>query len=222
MRLLIKTTPNTSSVDFEYQQKLVGTIHKWLGKDNELHGKISLYSFSWLHEGEMKGHSLTFKHGAKFFLSFYDEDRVKDIVRSILDDPEMFNGMSVCDVTLIPDPDLSEREVFFLGSPVFIHYSEDGGKTSKHITYEDESSTKHLTETLKKKMEKAGLPNDDTLKVSFDLSYAKKKVKLMSYRGIKNKASMCPVIIQGTPISKQFAWNVGIGNSTGIGFGSIY
>lgn len=45
MRITIRTTPNTELVPFDYQQKLVGTIHKWIG-NNSIHDKISLYSFS--------------------------------------------------------------------------------------------------------------------------------------------------------------------------------
>lgn len=71
-------------------------------------------------------------------------------------------------------------------------------------------------------MKVAGLPDDPDFSVEFDMAYSGKRIKLMTYKGIKNKASMCPVIIKGTLQSKQFAWNVGIGNSTGIGFGAIY
>ena len=39
--------------------------------------------------------------------------------------------------------------------------------------------------------------------------------------GIKNKASICPVIVKGTSEQIAFAWNVGVGNSTGIGFGAL-
>ncbi len=46
MRKYLRTTPNTQSVPIDYQQKLVGTIHKWVGENNNLHGDISLYSFS--------------------------------------------------------------------------------------------------------------------------------------------------------------------------------
>ena len=46
MRIYLRTTPNDVIVPFDYQQKIVGTIHKWLG-NNEIHDKISLYSFSW-------------------------------------------------------------------------------------------------------------------------------------------------------------------------------
>ena len=36
MRIHISTTKNTSLVPFDYQQKLVGTIHKWIG-NNSIH-----------------------------------------------------------------------------------------------------------------------------------------------------------------------------------------
>lgn len=39
MRIHISTTKNTSLVPFNYQQKLVGTIHKWIG-ENSIHDKI--------------------------------------------------------------------------------------------------------------------------------------------------------------------------------------
>lgn len=223
MRIIINTTPNTSgSVSFDYQQKMVGTIHKWIGKNNDLHENISLYSFSWLQNGRMQNGELIFPNGASFFISFYDETVIKTIIHSILCSPEMFCGMAVKDVSLIPDPDLNNRNLFYLGSPVFLHYRENKGKHYTQYTYEDKISSKLMSDILKHKMEIAGLPNDETLDVRFDLTYEKKRTKLMTYRDIKNKASMCPVVIEGSNQSKQFAWNVGIGNSTGIGFGSIY
>jgi hypothetical protein len=42
------------------------------------------------------------------------------------------------------------------------------------------------------------------------------------YRNISMRVNKCPVIIKGRPETKSFAWNVGIGNSTGIGLGAIY
>lgn len=222
MRILIQTTASSSKVNFNYQQKLVGCLHKWIGAENTLHGVLSLYSFSWLQDGKMINNELSFSRGARLFISSYDEDRIKDIVRSILKQPEMFCGMEVKDVSLIPDPDLSSRELFFLGSPIFLHYRENESKHYKQYTYQDAEAQQLMTDILKHKMEIAGLPKDESLSVRFDLSYDKKHTKLMTYKGIKNKASMCPVIIKGTNQSKQFAWNVGIGNSTGIGFGSIY
>ena len=37
-------------IHFNYQPKLVGTLHKWLGP-NDIHGKLAMHSFSWLMGG---------------------------------------------------------------------------------------------------------------------------------------------------------------------------
>lgn len=70
-------------------------------------------------------------------------------------------------------------------------------------------------------MQIAGLPEDPSLKIEFDLSYPNKKEKLVTIHNISNKCSMCPLIIHGTPLAKAFAWNCGIGSLTGSGCGSI-
>ena len=220
MRLQIITSPNTSLVPFNYQQKLTGVIHKWLGENNQEHGEISLYSFSWLQNTSVSQEGLSYPKGAKWFISFHDHKRAKDVLSNIRIKPEMFYGMTAEEVIIEETPDLSNRELFLLGSPVLIKRLENG-KTVEY-DFESPASGKLLEDTLRTKMQRAGLPDDDTLRIAFDLSYAKKKKKLVWYDGISSKANMCPVIIKGNNVTKQFAWNVGLGNCTGIGFGSIY
>lgn len=220
MRIYIKTSSNTVPVPFEYQQKLVGTIHKWIGR-NSLHGEISLYSFSWLNRGKKEGNALNFPNGASFFISFCDEEVVKSIIRTIMSDPEIFCGMKVIEITIEDDPKLSERELFYCASPIFIKRKLEDGKI-KQYNFNDEQSSLCLKETLITKMKEAGMEVDETLDIRFDKSYSKKKLKLVRYHGIGNKASICPVIIKAKEETKLFAWNVGIGNCTGIGFGAIY
>src|SRR5574344_860328 len=222
MRVHIITSANTELVPFDYQQKLTGVVHKWLGKNNIEHGKISLYSFSWLHNGVLNKDGINFPGGAKWFISFYDIDKVKIIINSILADPEMFSGMFVSDITIEETPDLSLREQFFVASPILIKRFVATTYKETHYTFNDCEANDLMKETLVNKIKKAGLTIDDTLDIKFDYSYANKKMKLMTYKGIKNKANLCPIIIKCRPEIKAFAWNVGIGNSTGIGFGSIY
>lgn len=220
MRINLTISSNTAPVPFDYQQKLVGTIHKWIG-ENEIHDKLSLYSFSWLRGGVKAGNSLSFPKGTSFFISFYDFDVVRQIICSIRDFPEMFCGMYVTDITIEDDPDLSSRSEFFCGSPIFIKRRLETGEIKQYV-YDDEQTGELMKETLVSKMRAAGLEEDPTLEIRFDTSYSGKKTKLVRYHGISNKASMCPVIINGKPETKLFAWNVGIGSCTGIGFGSIY
>ncbi len=66
---------------------------------------------------------------------------------------------------------------------------------------------------------RANLPQE--VEVSFDTSYENPKTKLVNYKGINIRASFCPVIVKGHPRAVQFAWEVGVGNSTGIGFGAL-
>jgi CRISPR-associated endoribonuclease Cas6 len=219
MRIYLNATPNTETVPFNYQHKLVGVLHKWLGA-NELHGKVSLYSFSWLLNGKPTKEGLNYPNGATFFISFYEAQYVKQIIKAILDDPQMCYGMSVVDVTIEDEPDFSNLSLFRVASPIFIHrYNDDN---NKHYTYNDSEAGELMKETLLHKMQLAGLAPDDTLKIKFDTSYFNKKLKLIDYRGIKNRVNFCPIIIEAKPETKAFAWAVGLGNSTGIGFGSIY
>lgn len=219
MKIKVTTTPNTTPVSFEYQQKMVGVIHKWLGI-NEIHDNMSLYSFSWLGGSKLQKGHLNFPCGACFMISFYDKNEIKKIITSIQESPEMFCGMIVNDIQFLEDPDMSEKEKFYCTSPIFIKRKLENGKF-KHFTYNDNEVNAYMKETLLRKMHEAGLEEDETLDISFDTSYVNKKIKLSKYHGIENKANVCPVIIKAKPSTKLFAWNVGLGNCTGIGFGSI-
>jgi CRISPR-associated endoribonuclease Cas6 len=195
---------------------MVGVLHKWLGK-NELHGTTALYSFSWLLNAKPTETGLNYPAGAKFFISFHDDKYLKQIIQTILNDADMFYGMKVTDVTIEENPDLSARTLFQCASPIFIRRFGE----NIHYTFKDELSGTILEEILSYKMELAHLPKDDSLKIKFAPSM-NPRIKLMDYNGIKNKVNQCPVIIEGKPETKLFAWNVGLGNSTGIGFGAIY
>jgi CRISPR-associated endoribonuclease Cas6 len=69
-------------------------------------------------------------------------------------------------------------------------------------------------------MQKAGII-DDSLQIYFEVDYPRAGTKKITYNGVQNRASWCPVVIKALPETKLFAWNVGMGNSTGIGFGAI-
>lgn len=223
MRIYLQTTPNTDLLFFDYQQKMLGVIHKWLGS-NEIHDKISLYSYSWLANGRMvEKRGFTFPKGATFFISFYEGAYLQKLIQAILADPDMFCGLKVTDVSVVEPPMFMEEPQYFrLASPIFIKRASPGGSDYKYYLFDNPESSALMTETLKHKMEVAGLPPDDTLKVEFDLSYEGKRKKMITIHGIKSIASMCPVIIHGKPESKAFAWIVGVGNSTGASFGALF
>lgn len=217
MRLHLKIKSTNEIIPFDHQPLLTGTIHKWLGW-NDMHGQVSLYSFSQLEGGKATTDGLLFETGSTFFFSSHKSDLIKKMISGIQSDHTMFHGLNVLEVIIQENPDLTDRELFFVGSPIFI--KRRNAEKIDHIIYNDNRANACLMETLLKKMQIAGI-SDESLKIRFEVDYHRAGTKKITYHGVENRASWCPVIIEGKLETKQFAWNVGLGNSTGIGFGAI-
>ena len=217
MRIHLKIYSENKTIPFNHQHLLVGAIHKWLGCNN-LHGNVALFSFSRLEKGEATKTGLKLGRYSSMFISAYDGEVIKILIEGIRKDPDMFESLFVSEITIQEDPDLSNRDYFFIASPVLIKRRE--GEKIKHYVFSESDTDKWLQETMFTKMRIAGI-KDDSFEISFDKMYSRSKTILIDYKGIKNRANWCPVIIKGKPETKLFAWNVGLGNSTGIGFGAI-
>lgn len=217
MRIHFKIQSSNGLIPFNHQHLLTGTIHKWLGSNKE-HGQVSLYSFSSLANGKASKKGLYFENGTNFFFSSYSDILIKRVIDGARKDPFMFHGLDVNEIIIEEDPDFTSREIFFLASPVLIKRSE--GLKTEHILYNDPRADKLLEDTIRTKMKEVGL-EDDSFTINFISNYPTAKYKLIAYNKIQNKVSICPVIITGKSQTKRFIWNVGLGNSTGIGFGAI-
>jgi CRISPR-associated endoribonuclease Cas6 len=226
MRLHFTLTPNTETVPFDYQHFLTGRFHAWIG-DNDVHDNISLYSLSWLHGGvtmrngkKIEG-GLDFPQGARWFISAHEETLLQKIADAALRDSAVCCGMQVTEIRSQRTPDFGARFCFKAGSPILAKSKQVDGVVT-HYTYADPEADEVLTKTLHHKMDIAGLDAaHKNATVKFDRAYRNPKTKLVTIKGIGNRASICPVIVEGTPETVQFAWNVGIGHLTGNGFGSL-
>jgi CRISPR-associated endoribonuclease Cas6 len=217
MRIQLTLSKPRYDVPIEYHTKLTGVFHKWIGL-NDLHGEISLYSFSSLLGGEEKKNILTFQNNPSWFISAYNPEIIKALINGMQKDSSVCFGMHVLDAVIHKVPDLSFVNRFKVGSPVFIKGKTDKG--TKHYTFHDMESGQLMTNALKSKMKKAGLPDED-FEIKFDTNYPKARTTTVKYNGIGNLSSFCPVIIEGSNQVKQFAWTTGVGHSTGIGLGAI-
>jgi len=217
MRIHLKTTNTNELIPFNYQNILTGALHKWIGV-NEVHGSLSLYSFSWLNGGKAIKGGLSFENGAYFFISVHDHVLLKQIIKGVRDFPEISNGLVVKEIIIQDSPRFGGIHTFMAASPILIKRSIDGHE--KHFDFNDKESSVLLTETLKNKLRKAGMDDNDVL-VEFDRNFKNPKTKVIYYNKIGNKVNFCPIIVKGSSEQVQFAWDVGIGNSTGIGFGAI-
>ena len=221
MRLHLTLTPNTEPVPFNYQHQLTGALHKWLGK-NDLHDKISLYSFSWL-RGKAKrvDGGLSFPNGAKWFISFWEDAHTKQLKDGILKEPDVSFGMKVAKIKEQAIPDFGEGYRFKVASPVLVRANLDDGKR-KHLRYNEKEADKILTKRMKAKLKAANFDDHNcNINISFDRDYSNPQTKLVDIKGTKLRANICPVKIKGEPKAVKFAWNVGVGELTGSGFGAI-
>lgn len=223
MRLHFTLSPNTETVPYDYQHQLTGRFHSWLG-DNNVHDSISLYSLSWLHGGVtmrngQKLGGLDFPQGARWFISAHDETLLQKIADASLRDSTVCYGMKVTEIRTQRTPDFGSRFRFKAGSPILARSKEMEGRVT-HYIHTDPEADEVLTQTLCHKLDEAGL-DSTSVKVQFDRTYRNAKTKLVTIKGIGNRCTVCPVIVEGSPEAVQFAWNVGVGHLTGNGFGSL-
>ncbi len=218
MRLYLKLSKNTKTIPFNYQELLTGTIHKWIGENNEEHGKPGRYSFSWLQNTVTNKSGIEIRQNSYFFISSGNVELIKKITKGIIGDPTMFNGVSVKDIQIKNTPEFGTSERFLMASPVLL--KEKQGERTRHITLNDNDFEEALTNNLKRKLDKVGVGSKGVI-VSLDPETNFRQTKLVTYKGIKNRTSLAPIIINGNPEQIAFAWEVGLGNSTGIGFGAL-
>ena len=218
MRIYLHLTANTDIVPFNYQQYLVGAFHKWLG-ENELHDDISLYSLSWLSGGKKVRQGLIFPEGAEFFISSPLKDLHTKLIQGVFDGAYINWGMSVESVTMRVTPEFGRKHRFIAQSPIFIQRHIKGRKHAKYYFPSDPEANDYLTETLRHKLERMVLPTE--VSVAFDPEYHSAHPKKVNFHGIDLRAAYHPVIVEGHPRAVQAAWEMGVGNSTGVGFGAL-
>jgi CRISPR-associated endoribonuclease Cas6 len=225
MRLNLTLSPNTDPVPFDHLHRLTGTLHKWLGPDNDLHDGPSLYSVGWLTGGRGADGALQFPDGARWRLSFYEEGAAKAALEGLLQAPSVFAGMRVVEAQQQTTPSFSGGYRFEVDAPVLARRRREDG-TREYLIYDDERADDALTRTLRGKMKAAGLDVDrGAARVRFDRESSGAHTKLATLKKggheIKHRGSWCPVIVEGPPAAVRFAWCVGAGELTGSGFGAL-
>lgn len=218
MKLSLQLSPSKETIPFDNQYLLMKRLHHWLGS-NDLHDELSLYSFSWLQGGRANRQGLHFPSGSSWQIGFWDKKAAKRLISTIRQTPEVIGGMEVQEIQLLADLECESSCVFKVASPVLAKSFDGSG--IKHWIYEDKEADQVMTTTLKSKLRKAGLA-EDGVSVSFDRTYQRAKTQLVDIKRIKNRASMCPVKVTGSPEQIDFAWQVGVGHLTGCGFGALW
>lgn len=219
MRLHLALSGNTVPVPFTYAAQLAGRFHAWLG-DNDVHDGLSLYTISSLSGGKVRSGTLHFPSGAMWRLSFADTALAERVKNGIMANQDVAFGMRVYDVTVQLPPRFSTPYRFEVDAPVLVRRNRDDGGRD-HLSWDDPAADEALTRTFRRKLAAAGL-EADMASMAFDRTYSRAKTKVVTPKpGLRFKANVCPVLVAGTPEAVQFAWLVGAGEQTGMGFGAL-
>ena len=209
-------------VPFDYLPTLKSTFHRWAGPDEALHDGLSLYSYAWLRGGRAGRGGIHFPDGAHWFISAPGTALVQRLVGGVVRAPALGLGLTVRDVRMLAAPAFTAGEqAFRVASPVFIKHETERGRPADHLLPGHPLADELLTTTLRHKLRQADLP-DEGAAVRFDPnSIAAAKTKLFRYKQVQCRGSVCPVLVSGSSEQIQFAWEVGVGHSTGIGCGAL-
>ncbi len=229
MKLRVEFTKNNEPVPFTYVSNLNGYLHKILGNNNKYHDDLSLYSTSFLHGGKAAKDkkTLDFSKGAIWYISSPDNQFIDNFVRNAYQNIEFAFGMELRSINVIETKLKNDGGFYSIRtkSPILLKQKDYVLKRNNYYTYMDSLDfTSTLMKNLViKKAEKFGLKfNADDFDVFFDYEYQTKKIKWIVVKSISNKTSICPILIK-TKNSQiaEFIYDIGIGHSTGSGFGFL-
>lgn len=217
MRAYLKIQAKNCMIPIDHRDQLIQIIHRWLGweKTPQMHPP---FSFSRFEGGRNSLQGISFMDDTTFFFSSPDASLVKKLAAGVNSSPTLFNGLKVIEVKTVEDPDLSKRELFYAASPLLLTYKVSA--TIEYIVFNAPNAEAFLKQHTLNKLNEAGI-SDTTFDIGFDPNYTNAGTKKIIYNGNTMRTSWCQIILKGLPETKQFIWNIGLGDGNEIGFGAI-
>lgn len=223
MRIIIKFTENNTLVPINNQSDINYYIHKCLGNNNNYHDSKNDYSISNLQGGKInedKKH-LNFENGGFIAITSKNELFLDSLIGGILDNPVLKWGMEYTHIEFIKEDFIDGWNHFATLCPFIIKKYSDK-KTYTFATIKDSDFhdilKNHLINKLTKTYDNIDLTNFD-VEIKNHISH---KTKCVMVKNVKNIANQCHVSIFCKKNIAEKIYNLGIGQSTGSGFGTIY
>lgn len=224
MRIKIYLSANTSEVPVNHQRFLNSYIHKCLGVNNEYHDAKNNYAISALMGGFLNKEKQTvdFKRGAFFIVSSIDMVFLNKILIGAMQNPNFGFGMTLKNVEHITNEKFLDGWNHFTTLTPFIIKEKVNEKKYSFITLMDNNFEKKVKNYLINKISKINSKLDLS---DFDIripNHEAHKVKSVMVKNVVNKANKCQISIHTNKKVAELLYNIGIGQSTGSGFGTIY
>lgn len=218
MRIKVIFNGNGKVLSFSNQRMLNGYLHKCIGADNKFHDDISNYCVSMLCGGKVNDDSsLIFNKKAFFTVTSSNEEFLSSVMIGIMANPN-FNGMTLDTVTPITEEFDDDINYFATLSPILLKRRIDE-KRYEFITIDDSDYAFELKRSIIRKLASISIDVPETFDVFIEGPSKKKTIMVKNVKNIANNHFL--VIVAPKHIAEAI-YNVGIGNSTGSGFGTIY
>jgi CRISPR-associated endoribonuclease Cas6 len=222
-RIHLQLVASGRLIPFAYRHVFAGRVHAWIGSHNPFHDARSLYSLGPLQggRGTPAGIHTTKGEALSWHIGSWEAPLLIQLLEGITESPELAFGLRVVEARLALAPVFSSHVRFRPDSPILLR-SRRPDQTVAHITYQDAQADDLLTKSLQNKLRHAGLTDTAAQTTArFVRETGEGRTKLIPIKNIQNRASLCPIEIEGPPEASRMAWVAGIGNGTGVGFGSL-
>ncbi len=227
MRIRFQFTHNSRLIDYNYQYDLARQIHKWLGVENQWHGRVNNpLSFGNLSHLKPSGKGLVpVSDPVNWWVGSWDGRLLKDLIRGVNANPSGPLGFRVQALQLVPEPSFGNTSLFWLETPLVLRLKREN-QADRYVIYSDPEADELLRSNLLQKLAQHQVAVDpEAVRIHFHRHYAKAKTRLVRLRrqgkDISVRGSICPVVVEGPPEVHRFIWAAGLGASTGIGFGGV-
>jgi CRISPR-associated endoribonuclease Cas6 len=222
MRIKIEFKVNNVALPIANQEIVNSYVHRIIGANNPYHNAKNDYSVSSLMGGKLVGDKIIFKDKAYLVFSSLNMEFMNTILMNLITSSEvLYDGIKFSNIVPIGEEFMNGWNHFATLSPFLIKQYVDK-KTYTFITLNDDNFEVLVKEYLKNKL----LKIDPALDLkNFDVRIPKHdnhKVKKILVKNVINHANQCHISIFCDKKIAELLYNIGIGQSTGSGFGTIY
>jgi len=222
MRIRINFSPSKTPLPMHNQSLVNSYIHKCLGHNNPYHNAKNDYCISSLRGGKMNNdNTLDFPNGGFLTVTSNNGVFLNTLLIGLINNKEFIHGMEFSGVTHINEKFYDGWNHFATLSPFLVKEYCDK-KRYTYLTLKDKDFSSKLKSYLIKKITAISPDLDLT---DFDVNIPDNpthKVKTILVKNVANKANQCQINIHCNKKVAQLLYTIGIGQSTGCGFGTIY
>ena len=207
---------NKIILPFNNQKELNSFIYKTLGDNNSYHDSFSDYSISSIQGGRMydKKHIIFDKSQPYIQVASENNQFIGDLINGLNKREYMFFNLEFEKIEFLSFNINSRFDTILTISPVIVK-DENG----KKISIDNKDFISYLKKNCIEKLRHKGIV-DETFDISLRHS-EKAKQKMIMVGDIFNISSIISLYVYGKPKSRETLYNLGLGGSTGSGFGAI-